>query len=124
MKLAKFLADYLEQEGENNNDGTMQEVLEQGIKAFEQTKMKVACKCGAEVELTVVGGQYQYVYEGTCPKCGTMWQLKDIISECDENIEIGEHGYPAECENSSCDKCVLTKTEKQDRDCPHRKDIK
>jgi len=60
--------------------------------------MKVICRCGTKVEMTVVGGQYQYTYEGTCPKCKTMWQLKDIIAECDEEIEIGEHGFEGERE--------------------------
>ena len=55
--------------------------------------MKVLCKCETMVEVKTVGGQYQYTYEGTCPKCKTMWQLTDIISECDENIEMGEHGF-------------------------------
>jgi len=58
--------------------------------------MKVICKCGTIVDVETVGGQYQYTYEGTCPKCKTMWQLIDVIAECDENIEIGEHGYDPE----------------------------
>lgn len=68
--------------------------------------MKVICKCETEVEMTVVGGQYQYTYEGTCPKCKLIWQLTDIIAECDEEVEIGEHGFDDLCDK--CKKCGET----------------
>ena len=43
--------------------------------------MKVVCECLTEVEMTVVGGQYQHTYEGTCPYCGAIWQLRDMIAD-------------------------------------------
>lgn len=38
MKLEKYLADYIKHELEDNSDLTMQEILQQGIEAFESTE--------------------------------------------------------------------------------------
>ncbi len=81
--------------------------------------MKVICKCGTEVEMTVIGGQYQHTYEGTCPKCERIWQLKDVLYEVDEDIKIGEHGVPAECENADCDDCGLSDFGRKSISCPY-----
>lgn len=37
-KLVKYLADYIEQEQEDNADLTMQEIVGQGLEAFESTE--------------------------------------------------------------------------------------
>lgn len=81
--------------------------------------MKVICKCAAAVDVTVVGGQYQHTYEGTCPKCKRVWQLKDVLYEVDEELEIGEKGVPAECEDGDCADCGLPDKIKHSLDCPH-----
>lgn len=41
------------------------------------TKMSLKCLCGRQIELELVGGQYQTTYEGECP-CGRVWQLEEI----------------------------------------------
>lgn len=54
--------------------------------------MQVKCSCETMVDVTVIGGQYQYTYEGTCLKCGHTWQLVDISAHVDEfdenNLEV------------------------------------
>ena len=65
--------------------------------------MKVICKCETVIEMTIVGGQYQHTFEGTCSTCKTMWQLVDVISESDERLE----NIPAECEDTECKHCPL-----------------
>jgi predicted nucleic acid-binding Zn ribbon protein len=68
--------------------------------------------------MNAVGGQYQYTYEGTCPKCKKMWQLIDIIAERDEEFE----DVPEECEDIDCVgscPCPKSDAEKRDIDCPY-----
>lgn len=31
--------------------------------------------CQAQVTLHLIGGQYQYTYEGKCPGCNQYWKL-------------------------------------------------
>lgn len=45
-------------------------------------KIAIKCLCGEEVELEVIGGQYQDDYRGDC-KCGRKW----ILSETTESSE-------------------------------------
>lgn len=40
-KLVKYLADYIEQEQEDNADLTMQEIVGRGLEAFESTEQVV-----------------------------------------------------------------------------------
>lgn len=43
-------------------------------------QMTVNCKCGKEVSLRAVGGQYQYTYSGLCV-CGRKWVLEDLTED-------------------------------------------
>ena len=48
MKLAKYLADYIEHEMADNSDLTMQEVIQQGLEAFASTELKIVCVMGRD----------------------------------------------------------------------------
>ena len=80
--------------------------------------LKVICECGKTVDATVVGGQYQHTYEGTC-ECGKMWQLVDIINEQDEE-EF--YNIPEECEECECKDCIVDDEERREHDCPYLED--
>ena len=46
---------------------------------------KVVCLCGREVELELMGGQYQNAWMGRC-ECGRVWSLEEM-SEIIAEIE-------------------------------------
>ena len=46
---------------------------------------KVVCLCGREVELELIGGQYQTTWIGRC-ECGRVWSLEEM-SEIIAEIE-------------------------------------
>jgi len=46
---------------------------------------KVVCLCGREVELELIGGQYQNAWIGRC-ECGRVWSLEEM-SEIIAEIE-------------------------------------
>jgi len=46
---------------------------------------KVVCLCGREVELELIGGQYQSAWMGRC-ECGRIWSLEEM-SEIIAEIE-------------------------------------
>ena len=81
--------------------------------------MRVECECGKMVDVTVVGGQYQNTYEGTC-ECGQMWQLIDILAEIDEEEEF--ENTPEECEPYDCCQCPFGDRGKKQIDCPYVED--
>lgn len=41
------------------------------------TKVTIKCLCGKEIELKILGGQYQDEYQGDC-ECGRKWLLKEL----------------------------------------------
>lgn len=55
---------------------------------MENTKEKktITCQCGKDVQLRLVGGQYQHSYSGTCGKCGITWRLQSVPEEGKSNI--------------------------------------
>jgi hypothetical protein len=51
-----------------------------------QNKMIFHCLCGKQIELELIGGQYQTAYQGEC-ECGRKWYLEEqseIFAELDE----------------------------------------
>jgi hypothetical protein len=46
------------------------------------------CICGRIVALKLIGGQYQYTWQGDC-LCGRKWELEDVSEnlEAEDNIE-------------------------------------
>lgn len=44
----------------------------------------IKCKCGNELYLKLIGGQYQYSYRENCA-CGRDWLLEDLSEDCDED---------------------------------------
>lgn len=49
------------------------------------SKVTVKCICGKEVDLELIGGQYQDEYRADC-ECGRKWFLKEL-SEALEEID-------------------------------------
>jgi len=47
---------------------------------------RLICICGEEIELELVGGQYQSSWDGSCPNCGRLWQVNEV-SEVLEELE-------------------------------------
>ncbi|GIV22018.1 MAG: hypothetical protein KatS3mg023_3769 [Armatimonadota bacterium] len=47
----------------------------------------ITCPCGSQVQLELVGGQYQNTYDGECPRCGTRWELTNVTAEMADDIE-------------------------------------
>jgi len=47
-------------------------------------QMKTICKCGKELFLTRVGGQYQDSYSSSCI-CGRKWMLEDLSEDLIED---------------------------------------
>ena len=51
-----------------------------------QTEIRIKCLCGREVNLKMVGGQYQNTYQEEC-ECGRKWSLEEqseLLAELDE----------------------------------------
>lgn len=57
------------------------------IREMASTEMTIECLCHKEVNLRVVGGQYQDTYVGDCD-CGRIWSLEEKSGEIDELLEI------------------------------------
>lgn len=43
---------------------------------------KVTCSCGDLVVMSLVGGQYQYTWKGTCITCNIEWFI-----DCEKHME-------------------------------------
>ena len=52
---------------------------------------KLKCRCGRGVVLKLIGGQYQYSYQGEC-KCGREWLLEDLTEDLAEDVIKVESG--------------------------------
>jgi len=52
-------------------------------------QIHITCTCGCEVELELLGGQYQDTWKGKCV-CGRFWVLEEIAEEIEEKDEIDE----------------------------------
>ena len=51
-----------------------------------QNKVIIKCLCGKEVDLELIGSQYQDTYQGNC-ECGRKWLLEELskaLAELDE----------------------------------------
>lgn len=51
-----------------------------------QTRITIKCVCGRDVDLKVIGGQYQTTYQGQC-ECGRKWSLEEqseLLAELNE----------------------------------------
>ena len=51
---------------------------------FNKQQIIIICKCGKEVVLQMIGGQYQYSYLGDC-SCGRKWLLEDLSEDLTED---------------------------------------
>jgi len=51
---------------------------------LEDKSMNIKCKCGENIVLRLIGGQYQYSYHEIC-NCGREWLLEDISEDLVEN---------------------------------------
>ena len=53
-------------------------------------KVIIKCLCGREVQLKLLGGQYQNIYHGDC-ECGRRWSLEEqsqVIEEISDKDEL------------------------------------
>jgi len=47
----------------------------------------VKCSCGTVFKPELVGGQYQYSWSGSCPKCERLWLIEDVNAQSDEESQ-------------------------------------
>lgn len=105
MKLAKYLADYLDYEhllvrrngGSDLDADDVQEILEQGIEAFESTEgvvVPVEAKDCPAVDIIASG------YEWICPHCGELNKVIEhreicFCNKCGQSVSTNppEHAY-------------------------------
>jgi hypothetical protein len=50
---------------------------------MDNQQMLIKCKCGNKLAIKLIGGQYQYSYQGSCI-CGREWFLEDLSEDREE----------------------------------------
>ncbi|MDO8549683.1 MAG: hypothetical protein Q7S39_05980 [Ignavibacteria bacterium] len=46
-------------------------------------EISFVCTCGKKLQLTLIGGQYQFSWQNKC-ECGRIWYLEDLSVEEEE----------------------------------------